>query len=224
MSEEAKIDQELDRWQEIFDAMIDWVLLISSDFRILRVNRVFRNYFGLTNDEIIGVKSHKLIHGLDAPIEGCPCARSLVSTIHEESEIIDHGRSYAVTASPMFEDGKIFAFVSTYKDITDQKEQERLKAVLETAGAVCHNLAQPMQVVTANIDLLTMNTRDLPEEVKDKLSTILDHVGRMGKLLKQFQNIRLSPTVQYDENTNMLDIDKAIPAADERIAESRDSE
>ena len=224
MTEDINIVQELDRWQEIFDAMMDWVLIISSDYKILRVNRTFRNYFGLTDDEIIGVKFYKLIHGLEAPIEGCPCARSLVSTIYEESEIIDRGRTYAVTASPLFNDGKIFAFVTTYKDITDQKEQERLKAVIETAGAVCHNLAQPMQVVTANIDLLTMNSKDLPEEVRDRLSTILSNVGRMGELMKQFQNIRLSPTVQYDEHTNILDIDKASPVADGKITDSRDLE
>ena len=222
MTEDSNIVQELDRWQEIFDAMMDWVLIISSDYKILRVNRTFRNYFGLTDDEIIGVKFYKLIHGLEAPIEGCPCARSLVSTIYEESEIMDRGRTYAVTASPLFNDGKIFAFVTTYKDITDQKEQERLKAVVETAGAVCHNLAQPMQIVTANIDLLIMHSQDLPKEVKERLFIIIDNVIRMGKMLNKFQNIRLSPTIPYDEYTNILDIEKAIPPADERRSKSRD--
>lgn len=215
MSKEADLVQELDRWQETFDAMMDFVLIISSDHRILRVNRVFRNYFGLTDDEIIGLKCHKLVHGLDAPIEGCPCKKSLVSTIHEEGEITDRGRNYAATASPMFDDGKIYAFVHTVKDITDLKEQERLRAVLETAGAVCHNLTQPMQAVTANINLLTMDSEDLPAQVRDRLFNILDQVSRMGILLNKFQNITLSPTVSYDQSTSILDIDKATILADE---------
>lgn len=222
MSEESKIVQELDRWQEIFDAIMDWVLIISSDYRILRVNRTFRNHFGLTDDEIIGVKCYKLVHGLDAPIEGCPCAKSLVSTIHEVSEIADRGRNYDATASPLFENGKIFAFVGTYKDITDQKEQERLKAVLETAGALCHTLTQPMQVVTANINLLTMYSKDLPGEIRGRLLTILNNVSRMGELLNKFQNIRLSPTIPYDEFTNILDIDNVILQPDEKIPRSQD--
>ncbi len=138
MTEDSNIVQELDRWQEIFDAMMDWVLIISSDYKILRVNRTFRNYFGLTDDEIIGVKFYKLIHGLEAPIEGCPCARSLVSTIYEESEIIDHARTYAVTASPPFDAAQIVAFVTTYNDIPAQKAHERLTTEVEPAVAVPH--------------------------------------------------------------------------------------
>ena len=132
MTEDTNIVQELDRWQEIFDAMMDWVLIISSDYKILRVNRTFRNYFGLTDEEIIGVKFYKLIHGLEAPIEGCPCARSLVSTIYEESEIIDHGRTYTVTASPMFNDGKIVGFQGIARDITARKEIESERESLIT--------------------------------------------------------------------------------------------
>ena len=212
---------QLDAWQETFDAISDIIMVISSEHKILRVNRVFRHFFGLTSEEIIGHHCYKLVHGLDEPIEGCPCAKALISTIHETGEIVDRGRDYAVTASPLFEDGKLTAFVHTIKDITDLKEQERLKAVLETAGSVCHHLTQPMQVVSANINLITAEADNIPEEVRARLYTILDNVVKMGQLMGQFQNIRLSPTMSYDENNNILDIDKASAPEVERRSSSR---
>lgn len=212
MNTGKSITEQLDILRETFDAISDFIIVVSPDHKILRVNRAVRDFFGLTDEEIIGRPSYKVIHGLDAPIECCPIEKALISTIYEESEINDRSRHYSATASPMFEDGKITALVHTLKDITALKEQERLKGVVETAGAVCHNLTQPMQVISANINLLESNPDGYPEDVRGRLSVIRDNVQRMGKLIRQFQNISFAPTISYDGNNNILDIENASAA------------
>ena len=107
-------------WQETFDAAMDIIALISENFEIININKAGYQSLGKSHDEIVGRKCYEVVHGLDAPIEGCSCHQAKLSGKGASSEITDRGRQYLTTASPIYDDkGKFRAFAHTVKDITD---------------------------------------------------------------------------------------------------------
>lgn len=112
-------------WQETFDSVQDIVALISPDFEFIKVNRAACDALGAKHEELVGKKCYEVVHGLDAPIVGCPCAKTLETEEGYVGEITQHGRYYTATADPIFDEyGKLVAFSHTIKDITEHKQAE----------------------------------------------------------------------------------------------------
>lgn len=147
-------------WQETFDAALDINALISKEFDILKINKAGYENLGKKPEELLGKKCYKVVHGLDSPIQGCPCALTLKTKVAAQGEIQDHGRNYIVTASPILDEkNEIVAFAHTIKDITDRvKAEEALKEAYEK---------MEMKVKERTADLMAANTR-LVREVKER--------------------------------------------------------
>ena len=114
-------------WQETFDAITDIIAVISPHYRILKVNRAGAEALGKKPEELIGKKCYEAVHGLDGPIEGCPCAETIKTKKSGSGEITERGRYYIATADPILDEGgEIVAFTHTVKDITERKRAERV--------------------------------------------------------------------------------------------------
>ncbi len=103
---------------------------------------------------------------------------------------------------------------SSVRDITRRKlaekeinEKEKLTVVIETAGAVCHEFNQPLQIITGSCELL--NTfPDLDPEISRIIGRIFKEARRMGELNKNLMNITSYKTKTYLES-KIIDIDKS---------------
>jgi signal transduction histidine kinase len=83
----------------------------------------------------------------------------------------------------------------------------KLQGVLETAGAVCHELNQPMQAVTGYSELLKMNVeRQSPQY--HKAVAILKQVKRLSSITAKLQTITRYESKAYLDG-KIIDIDKA---------------
>lgn len=94
----------------------------------------------------------------------------------------------------------------------DRMEQERLQGVLEMAGAVCHELNQPMQVLCAYCE------RSLKTILEDNplgghLRGIVDKIDHMALIIRKLEMIATYETKDYIEGKRIIDIDKACRAA-----------
>ncbi len=84
---------------------------------------------------------------------------------------------------------------SNTKVLEQQKaviEEERLKVLLQMAGATAHELNQPLTVLLGSIELMGIN-RDDPEKVLSYVDRIEKAGKRISNIVKQIQ------TIQYDE-------------------------
>ena len=87
----------------------------------------------------------------------------------------------------------------------EKYEEERLKGVLELAGAVCHEINQPLQAILGYSKLLMSKSKS--DEVRDyKLSSIKNQVTRIGEITKKISNITHYRTVEYLGRTKIVDI------------------
>jgi PAS domain S-box-containing protein len=126
-------------WEQIFDAIYDWVCLIDIDSEIIRSNMAGCDYFGLPSTKIVGNKCCKLVHGAEKPIEQCPLPKMLVSGKRESAEIkTQDNRWVLITVDPIYDDtGKIVKAVHILRDITAsiniQLETDRLVLELQKA-------------------------------------------------------------------------------------------
>jgi PAS domain S-box-containing protein len=147
-------------WEETFDSALDIIALISADFKLLKLNKAGYENIGKKPEELLGKKCYEVVHGLNSPIKGCPCEKTLKTKKGGIGEIYDHGRCYIATSSPIEDkNSEIIAFVHTFKDITERKKaEENLK---EAYGI----LEQKVEDRTA--ELLSANKK-LMQEIEER--------------------------------------------------------
>lgn len=87
----------------------------------------------------------------------------------------------------------------------ERYEKERLHGVLEMAGAVCHEINQPLQAILGYSELLLMGSKS--DDLKDnKLNSIKLQALKLGEITKKLSNIAHYSTRDYPGNTKIVDI------------------
>lgn len=86
-------------------------------------------------------------------------------------------------------------------------ESEKFKGVLEMAGTVCHELNQPLQVVSGASELMML---DLQQDnlFYSNVKTIQQQVARMGDITKKIMRITRYETKEY-LNGKIVDLQRA---------------
>lgn len=102
--------------------------------------------------------------------------------------------------------------IATVTDISQRKtvekekvEKERLQGVLEMAGAVCHEINQPLQAILGYSELLLMGS-DSPCVEESNLNSIRSQAARLGRITRKLSSITHYKTVDYPGNTRIVDI------------------
>jgi hypothetical protein len=90
----------------------------------------------------------------------------------------------------------------------ERLQSERLKGVIEMAGAACHELNQPLQALSGYAQLLLS---DLSEEspLLGEIRNIKGLVDRLGLITHKIMHITRYETKEYVHGSNIIDIDKA---------------
>lgn len=86
-------------------------------------------------------------------------------------------------------------------------EKEKLQGVIEMAGAVCHEMNQPMQIVSGFSELLMMDIEDDNPFYKN-LKGIQEQIKRMGKITTKLMRITRYETKNYLKR-KIVDIDRS---------------
>ena len=102
-----------------------------------------------------------------------------------------------------------FAVVSVQRRqaAEDRLYREKLQAVLEMAGGVCHELNQPMQAISGYCELLMLESQEDDPESK-KIEKIKSNVDRLGDITRKLARITRYETMDY-VNGKIVDIEKS---------------
>lgn len=209
----------------ITSGMYNNLMVIDRNLVIQDVNEGFLNTYGGTREKIIGRTCHDVTHGLDQPCLNSdhPCCADQVfgtgksvQLEHVHTDRDGRERYVEMHAFPLFgEDGNVEQVGIVSHDITDKKradqerlQREKLQGVLEMAGAVCHELNQPIQAISGYSELMLM---DLQEEspLYEKIKAINEQVNKMGDITRKLMEITRYETEDYIGGTKIIDIDKA---------------
>ena len=110
------------------------------------------------------------------------------------------------------EKGNATGTAGTLTDITERKraeeekiQKEKLLSTLEMAGAICHELHQPMQAILNLSELLLLN---IPENdpVYGKLDAMQKQIHRMNEITNKLATIHDYKTISYIGSSRIVDI------------------
>lgn len=177
------------RYKKLVDGISDAVILIDSQKKIISWNRAAHGIFGWNFEEVVG----KRINILYSFPSG--------AALDERGEIPDgeyifnkkNGQSFSgVVRSKPLQEGGDTDNVIVIRDVTDQKEKERLEKQLlqsdklatigQLASGVAHEINNPIANISLYTQMLLKKTKD--EHLKGKLRIINDEANRAAHIVK----------------------------------------
>jgi signal transduction histidine kinase len=90
----------------------------------------------------------------------------------------------------------------------ERLERERLQVLLEMAGAVCHELNQPIQAISGYSENLVLNVKK-DDPLYSKLKKIMELARAMGDITGKLMKMTRYETKDYVQGIKIIDIDKS---------------
>ncbi len=88
-------------------------------------------------------------------------------------------------------------------------QRGKLQGVLEMAGAVCHELNQPVMAITGYADIIAMQISE-DDPLNEKLTKLKDQALRVGAITKKLMQVVNYKTKAYAKGEKIIDIDAAV--------------
>lgn len=207
-------------YQKLLEAVPIPVVFYDSKGRALFVNQSFIDTYGFTTEQVLG----KRIDFVPEE-EKEPTRKAWQRTLDGENVQFttkrytwDRQLRVIEMHTAIIEDqaGGHLASVVLHKDVTEAKQaeqerldKEKLKAAMETTGAVCHEMSQPLQVIQSTAELMAMGV-DVPEEQHlERLQVLCEHTERLGEILRKLNMIMDFKTKPYTNESYILDLDRS---------------
>lgn len=126
---ENELKRAKEEWERTFDALADPVMILDTNYRVVKANKAMAAALGVSPVEAIGMTCYKAVHGTEAPPEYCPQARLLADGQAHSQEIFEPriGGHFLVSVSPLHApDGALAGSVHAARDITVLKKAEEM--------------------------------------------------------------------------------------------------
>lgn len=179
------------QWDAVFSSISDPLIIIGSDFNILRANRAFEDLVSQKLDTMTGKKCYEVFggQGKTVPCEGCKAKDTFTNLTPSGSEVSFNrsGKNYNAWTYPIVENGTANTAVQFYKDVSEQviyREKllysEKMAELGILAGSVAHEINNP---VGGALALLQIMMRD--EQKDSALYLDLLEMEKAAKRCKQ---------------------------------------
>ena len=187
-------------------------------------NKVFaKQILGLTRDRIVGKRPQELTDQIPADL-AATCQReeykmmdkSGFHTFETKVKCADgQRRDFLFSLAPVKDaQGEISGSVAVLSDLTEKNraarnrmQKEKLEGVLETAGAVCHELNQPLQTLSGYTELMAMQLDG--HAAYAYIEKLTAQIERMRDITDKLQGVTRYETKDYAGNMKIIDIHKA---------------
>lgn len=187
-----KIINEKNKTETILRNVADGVIVTDPGNKILLINLVAQNWFNVRDSEAIGkaignvVKQTSLLQLIN---QGAKTASSTPKNIEVSLEPQEGGKPIVLqgrAARIVNEKDELIGIVTILRDITREKEIDRLKT--ELVSMVAHELRSPLTCITGFSELLLDSSLE-PEQSEEYATIILKESNRLSDLINKFLDI-----------------------------------
>ena len=215
----AELQQQEAFLQQVIDHLHADIFVLDTAYRFVMVNRVFLENHGQEGSEILGKSCFSVLRAgsAEAPIrQVVKQNRPVVFTRHEKT----NGETVhlEVTVSPVMleENGEqADLLIGAIRDVTDhvrlqdaQRSRERLRGVLEMAGAAAHELNTPVFVALGAAKLLAAELEAVGTH-QEGLQSMIRNLEAVSELTRKMTRITRYESKDYVGGRLIVDIDKA---------------
>ncbi|RPH51237.1 MAG: PAS domain S-box protein [Desulfobacteraceae bacterium] len=226
ISDRKKTEDMLQHTNEILSNILSaspiGIGLIENDL-ISWANHEMIKMFGFRDKENYTKKSIKIIYASESEYERVACI--INDKIRKGGDIVD------VEASFRRSDGTTFTghfklsspdplnvskkAIFTIHDISwriksekEKMQKEKLQGVLEMAGAICHEMNQPIQTISTYLEILLSENKE-KTGLHDKIEKITSQIERLKMITKKLSGITRYETLDYPSGIKIIDIHKS---------------
>jgi len=200
-------------WQNIIDAITDYLFVIDRDYRILRTNKAFAGLFEKEPANII-MQPYYELYGITAPHEWATYPKDGSEVQPKSIERDIDGSTYMISSFPIYFD-EHDATVYIMKDITETrrlKDQvyhlEKLSSLGTLTSGVAHEINNPLTGIIGYTEMLLMKNDD--ETTKKYLQNVFDSAIRCKRIVENMLTFARQNTAEKSiENINDI-IDKTL--------------
>jgi HAMP domain-containing protein len=106
------------------------------------------------------------------------------------------------------------AFFDMAVDLRNKQEEviksKRLAAIGEIVASVNHEINNPLMIISGNAQFLEMSMEGFPEDMKERVRTILEETDRISLVTKKLREIKNLVTEDYTRSgEQMINLDKS---------------
>ena len=187
-----QIINEKNKTKTILKNIADGVVVTDMDNKVLVVNSVAELWFGLTEKDILEQPIEKIIYEQNLlslinkiRIEGNNEDKTLdliIKPDNKKKQIVLQAKAAQVIDS----EDKLIGIVTIFRDITKEKEIDRMKT--ELVSMVAHELRSPLTSIAGFSELL-LDEGVTQEQSKEYAEIILKESNRLGDLINKFLDI-----------------------------------
>lgn len=200
-------------WQNIIDAITDYLFVIDKNYKILRTNKAFAGLFGKEPADII-MKPYYELFDRTEPHEWCTLPKSRDSSSSYSVERPLNDTVYLISCFPIYYD-EHDAAVYILKDITETrrlKDQiyhlDKLSSLGTLTSGVAHEINNPLTGIIGYTEMLLMSEQG--ETTKKYLRNVYDSAIRCKRIVENMLTFsRQNPAQKSPEDINDI-IDKTV--------------
>ena len=227
---ERILEQAKREWEQIMDSLPDFVFLIDTNYRIIRLNKTMAKGLGKHPGDLVGRRCFEVLHGSNEIPSYCPHQAILREgknfTLEAFDEYLDS--HIEITATPYLDpDGTVIGTVCVVRDISHRKEAEKereelhiqllhaqkLEAVGRLAAGIAHEINTPVQYVGSNMDFF----QESFEEISEFMAAFTE--GIEGEIPEKEAVRLLENTRQMLEEMDWQYLRQEVPAAIDQARE-----
>jgi len=221
-------------WERTFDAVPDLIIILDTNFRIIKANKAMADKLGMTPDEAVGLTCYEHVHGTEEPPPFCPHSKLLENGQEHSADVneVRLGGDYFVTVSPLHDtEGRLIGSVHVAHDITARnkaekalrKNEKKYRDIFENVSDLIYihnlegyftetNLAFMASYGYGEDDLANLNLRNIiPERHKQQFEDYLKEIIEKGQAEGLMTIVTKDGDERIVEYKNSLVYDKTGP-------------
>ena len=212
---------ERERWLKTMTNNVPVVIAyIDKERRFRFINRSFEEWLGKKSGqilnhpvpEVLGQEVYQAIKGyMDKALRG--------ETVRYERDSKDaQGRDIVLELAYVphrDETGQVVGYFAVGNDITadrlarrEEAKHQKLEVALETAGAVAHEISQPLQTLMGEAEIVQAR-HGRNSAINEKMELIISEVERLAGITQKLVQLTRYESKEYPGGVNILDLDRS---------------
>jgi len=177
----AEINAQNQKLAAIFNSMIEGVIIVDNETRIVSINQTVENIFTVSKNEAQGKIFLEAIRNGDISEVINDVLKSGKALSGEIKLVLPVRRTFQFNAVPIFNNNRAAGCLVVIHDITEIRKLETMRS--DFVANVSHELKTPLTSIKGFVETLLDGALDDKDNNRNFLKIIQDHTERLNKLV-----------------------------------------